>query len=362
MWALFSPFSPCYNPPRVSAHASTLGPAANVARDPKLRGEPRLKARILRNRYFLSAAFLLVAVAAVTYAFTSYRSAAVAPTVVAISDLVNLAEQGKIRDVRILNNKVEALTVDGELFAALKEEGSTISERFRQNGARVSVATPSGEWPAAPFLLLLPLGALVLLLFVARQGGLSNQAFSFGRSKPRVHDAAVSTVMFADVAGVEEAKYELSEIVQFMKSPERFTSIGARVPKGVLLVGPPGTGKTLISKAVAGEAGVPFLSISGSEFVEMFVGVGASRVRDLFKRARKVAPCIIFIDEIDAVGRRRGQTIGGSNDEREQTLNQLLAEMDGFDPRVGLIILAATNRPEILDPALLRPGRFDRQV
>ena len=192
--------------------------------------------------------------------------------------------------------------------------------------------------------------------------GAGNQAFSFGKSKARMFTGDKPTVTFEDVAGAEEAKEELQEVVEFLKEPQKFASLGARIPKGVLMVGHPGTGKTLMAKAVAGEAGVPFFSISGSEFVEMFVGVGASRVRDLFEQAKRNSPCIVFIDEIDAVGRHRGAGLGGSHDEREQTLNQILVEMDGFDTDTGVIIIAATNRPDILDPALLRPGRFDRQV
>ncbi len=214
--------------------------------------------------------------------------------------------------------------------------------------------------------LIFPIFLIVGLFFLFRRSsnvpGGPGQAMNFGKSKARFQMEAQTGVMFDDVAGVEEAKEELEEVVTFLKKPEKFTAVGARIPKGVLLVGPPGTGKTLLAKAIAGEAGVPFFSISGSEFVEMFVGVGASRVRDLFKKAKENAPCIIFIDEIDAVGRQRGAGIGGGNDEREQTLNQLLTEMDGFEGNTGIIILAATNRPDVLDSALLRPGRFDRQV
>ncbi|GAC1398519.1 MAG: ATP-dependent zinc metalloprotease FtsH [Ktedonobacteraceae bacterium] len=222
---------------------------------------------------------------------------------------------------------------------------------------------PLWTWLAAigGFLpLLLFVG---LLIFMMRQAqGTNNQAISFGKSRARMFVGNKTTVTFADVAGVEEAKQELQEIVEFLKYPEKFVALGARIPKGLLLVGPPGTGKTLISRAVAGEAGVPFFSISGSEFVEMFVGVGASRVRDLFDQAKRNSPCIVFVDEIDAVGRQRGAGLGGSHDEREQTLNQILVEMDGFDTNTNVIVIAATNRPDILDPALLRPGRFDRQV
>jgi cell division protease FtsH len=212
--------------------------------------------------------------------------------------------------------------------------------------------------PIAPILLF---GALIIFLFRQAQGG-TNQAMSFGRSRARLMTGDTPTVTFDDVAGVEEAKQELAEVVEFLREPEKFIALGARIPKGVLMVGPPGCGKTLMARAVAGEAGVPFFSISGSEFVEMFVGVGASRVRDLFDQAKKHSPCIVFVDEIDAVGRQRGAGLGGSHDEREQTLNQILVEMDGFETGSNVIVVAATNRPDILDPALLRPGRFDRQV
>jgi len=219
-------------------------------------------------------------------------------------------------------------------------------------------------WQSAIGSLIFPLlllGGLFFLLRRAQSGG-GNPAMSFGKSKARVQMEPQTQVTFGDVAGIEGAKLELTEVVDFLKNPDRFTAVGAKIPKGVLLVGPPGTGKTLLAKAVAGEAGVPFFSISGSEFVEMFVGVGASRVRDLFEQAKKNAPCIVFIDEIDAVGRQRGAGLGGGNDEREQTLNQLLTEMDGFEGNTGIIIVAATNRPDVLDQALMRPGRFDRQV
>jgi cell division protease FtsH len=233
------------------------------------------------------------------------------------------------------------------------------------NAVPIEVESAS-RWGAVLGILtfLLPMFLIVgLLIFLMRQGqGSNSQAMSFGKSRARLFSSNRPTVTFADVAGVDEAKEELAEVVEFLKYPEKFASLGARIPRGVLLVGPPGTGKTLLSRAVAGEAGVPFFSISGSEFVEMFVGVGASRVRDLFEQAKKSAPCIVFVDEIDAVGRQRGAGLGGSHDEREQTLNQFLVEMDGFDSSVNVIVIAATNRPDVLDPALLRPGRFDRQV
>ncbi len=244
-----------------------------------------------------------------------------------------------------------------ELVDTLTEEGIDVEVVPTQNNAALLGLLGN---------LIIPILLLVGLFFFLRRAsnasGGPGQAMNFGKSRARFQMEAKTGIKFDDVAGIEEAKEELQEVVTFLKKPERFTAVGAKIPKGVLLVGPPGTGKTLLAKAIAGEAGVPFFSISGSEFVEMFVGVGASRVRDLFKKAKENAPCIIFIDEIDAVGRQRGAGIGGGNDEREQTLNQLLTEMDGFEGNTGIIIIAATNRPDVLDAALLRPGRFDRQV
>ncbi|MEB3253035.1 MAG: ATP-dependent zinc metalloprotease FtsH [Cyanobacteriota bacterium] len=249
------------------------------------------------------------------------------------------------------------------LFAS--DRNSELIRRLRQNHVDVDMRDSSNNsalaWLATNSLLGLIL-ILGLLMLLRRSAGGAGNAMNFGRSKARFQMEAKTGVAFEDVAGIEEAKEELQEVVSFLKNPEKFTAIGARIPKGVLLVGQPGTGKTLLAKAIAGEAGVPFFSISGSEFVEMFVGVGASRVRDLFRKAKESAPCIVFIDEIDAVGRQRGAGIGGGNDEREQTLNQLLTEMDGFEGNSGVIVIAATNRVDVLDSALLRPGRFDRQV
>ena len=227
-----------------------------------------------------------------------------------------------------------------------------------------AVKAPDNSWLGLVLTAVLPIVVIVgFIIFMMRQAqGTNNQALSFGKSRARMFLGNKTVVTFADVAGVDEAKTELQEVVEFLKYPEKFNSLGARIPRGVLLVGPPGTGKTLMARAVAGEAGVPFFSISGSEFVEMFVGVGASRVRDLFDQAKRNSPCIVFVDEIDAVGRQRGAGLGGSHDEREQTLNQILVEMDGFDTNTNVIVVAATNRPDVLDPALLRPGRFDRQV
>lgn len=247
----------------------------------------------------------------------------------------------------------------------LLEQNPELINRLRKNNVDFAEVSSANSRAAVGLLInlmwILPLLAL-MLLFLRRSTNASSQAMNFGKSKARFQMEAKTGITFNDVAGIEEAKEELQEVVTFLKQPEKFTAIGARIPKGVLLVGPPGTGKTLLAKAIAGEALVPFFSISGSEFVEMFVGVGASRVRDLFKKAKENAPCLIFIDEIDAVGRQRGAGIGGGNDEREQTLNQLLTEMDGFEGNTGIIIIAATNRPDVLDAALLRPGRFDRQV
>ncbi|NEQ39022.1 MAG: ATP-dependent zinc metalloprotease FtsH [Okeania sp. SIO3I5] len=261
-----------------------------------------------------------------------------------------------------LDNRVERLRVD------LPVNSPDLISRLREANINFDSHPPRNEGAIWGLLgnLIFPILLIMGLFFLFRRSsnvpGGPGQAMNFGKSKARFSMEAKTGVLFDDVAGVDEAKEELQEVVTFLKKPERFTAIGARIPKGVLLVGPPGTGKTLLAKAIAGEAGVPFFSISGSEFVEMFVGVGASRVRDLFKKAKENAPCIIFIDEIDAVGRQRGAGIGGGNDEREQTLNQLLTEMDGFEGNSGIIIIAATNRPDVLDSALLRPGRFDRQV
>ncbi|OKH11981.1 cell division protein FtsH [Fischerella major NIES-592] len=273
---------------------------------------------------------------------------------------VDLDETEKVADVYLKGTentqplRVKLLDQNPELIALLKAKRVEFDEVSSANSRAAVGLLLNLMW-------ILPLVAL-MLLFLRRSTNASSQAMNFGKSRARFQMEAKTGIKFDDVAGIEEAKEELQEVVTFLKQPEKFTAVGARIPKGVLLVGPPGTGKTLLAKAIAGEAAVPFFSISGSEFVEMFVGVGASRVRDLFKKAKDNAPCLIFIDEIDAVGRQRGAGIGGGNDEREQTLNQLLTEMDGFEGNTGIIIIAATNRPDVLDAALLRPGRFDRQV
>ncbi|HLI52419.1 MAG TPA: ATP-dependent zinc metalloprotease FtsH [Thermomicrobiaceae bacterium] len=254
------------------------------------------------------------------------------------------------------------LPPDVNIYDALKQYGIP-NAKTPLPTIDVNAASSWGSWISALTFILPTLFLIGIFIFMLRQAqGSNNQAISFGKSRARMFTGSKPTVTFTDVAGVNEAKEELAEVVEFLKFPDKFASLGARIPRGVLLVGPPGTGKTLLSRAVAGEAGVPFFSISGSEFVEMFVGVGASRVRDLFDQAKRNAPCIVFIDEIDAVGRQRGAGLGGSHDEREQTLNQILVEMDGFDSTTNVIVIAATNRPDVLDPALLRPGRFDRQV
>lgn len=286
-------------------------------------------------------------------------------------------EEGRVTDVRLTDNNLvaEVTAVDPQTQHSTRYRVNLLPntvpqlvDRLTEQGIEVAVVpTRNGSafWALLGNLVipLLLLGGL--FFFLRRAGGGAGgpgQAMNFGKSRARFQMEAKTGVKFDDVAGIEEAKEELQEVVTFLKKPERFTAVGAKIPKGVLLVGPPGTGKTLLAKAIAGEAGVPFFSLSGSEFVEMFVGVGASRVRDLFKKAKENAPCIVFIDEIDAVGRQRGAGIGGGNDEREQTLNQLLTEMDGFEGNTGIIVIAATNRPDVLDAALLRPGRFDRQV
>jgi len=279
-----------------------------------------------------------------------------------ISDVLNLADQHVLKSVTISGNDIFAVDTRGQRYHAVKEDGQSVTEIFRHDGVIVNIDNGQQNQWTQVLVDILFLGIIIGALYLFFRRGMGMQASTFSRSKAKRFNESRPSVLFKDVAGVEEAKIELEEIVEFLKFPSRFISMGARIPKGVLLVGAPGTGKTLISRAVAGEANVPFYSISGSEFVEMFVGVGAARVRDLFKEAKEHAPCIIFIDEIDAVGRHRNSSGIGSNDEREQTLNQLLVELDGFDKQTNIVVIAATNRPDVLDPALLRPGRFDRQV
>jgi cell division protease FtsH len=282
-----------------------------------------------------------------------------------LSDVILMSQQGQIASIVINDNQLTVTDNSNKKYVTYKELNVSIYEieGFVLTDVKVTVERGGINWGSLllSFLPLLIFGALIFFLFSQARGA-NNQAMNFGRSRARMLTASTPTVTFDDVAGVDEAKQELREVVDFLKMREKFQALGARIPKGILLVGPPGTGKTLMAKAIAGEAGVPFFSISGSEFVEMFVGVGASRVRDLFNQGKRNAPCIIFIDEIDAVGRQRGAGMGGGHDEREQTLNQILVEMDGFDTNTSVIVIAATNRPDILDEALLRPGRFDRRI
>ncbi|HIK29092.1 MAG: ATP-dependent zinc metalloprotease FtsH3 [Oscillatoriaceae bacterium SKW80] len=285
------------------------------------------------------------------------------------SQFIQEVQNKRVEKVSISADRTKAIVQaqnGNKILVNLPPNDPELIDILTDNGVNIEVLPQGDEsfWLKALSSLFFPVLLLVGLFFLLRraQNGPGSQALNFGKSKARVQMEPQTQVTFADVAGIDQAKLELSEVVDFLKNADRFTAVGAKIPKGVLLVGPPGTGKTLLAKAVAGEAGVPFFSISGSEFVEMFVGVGASRVRDLFEQAKANAPCIVFIDEIDAVGRQRGAGLGGGNDEREQTLNQLLTEMDGFEGNTGIIIIAATNRPDVLDAALMRPGRFDRQV
>ncbi len=285
---------------------------------------------------------------------------------VAYSDFITEMNAGRVRDVVIQGRTISGQMTDGRSFQTYTPEDPSLVQRLTDKGVRV-IAKPEddGVNPLVHYLLswfpmLLLIGVWVFFMRQMQAGG--GRAMGFGKSRARMLTEKQGRVTFDDVAGIDEAKSELQEIVEFLKDPQKFQRLGGKIPKGVLLVGPPGTGKTLLARAIAGEANVPFFTISGSDFVEMFVGVGASRVRDMFEQGKKNAPCIIFIDEIDAVGRHRGAGLGGGNDEREQTLNQMLVEMDGFESNEGVILIAATNRPDVLDPALLRPGRFDRQV
>jgi cell division protease FtsH len=330
-----------------------------------------------RSQSFIVYFLLIVAIGAMLFMAFRDNTSTVKP--LTINEVAQAVQNGKV--ARIIIESDDTITVvytngtEEEGVASRKESNATLVEQLSSLGVTmeqlapenviIEVRAPSvwgGVLSGALYLLpILFMGGVLWFIFRQAQGS-NNAAMSFGKSRARMFSGEHPTVTFADVAGVEESKQELAEIVEFLKEPQKFIQLGARIPKGVLLVGPPGTGKTLLAKAVSGEAGVPFFSISGSEFVEMFVGVGASRVRDLFEQAKRHSPCIIFVDEIDAVGRQRGAGLGGSHDEREQTLNQMLVEMDGFDTDTNVIIIAATNRPDILDPALLRPGRFDRRV
>ena len=282
------------------------------------------------------------------------------------SEFLSEVDNGRVVEVQIQGNNIQGILSNGEQFKTYSPNDPNLIEKLTEKGVNISASPLDEKMPSLlgvllswfPMLLLIA----VWIFFMRQMQGGKGGAMGFGRSKAKMMNQLKGKVTFNDVAGVEEAKEEVEEVVEFLKDPKKFSRLGGKIPRGCLLVGPPGTGKTLLARAIAGEAGVPFFTISGSDFVEMFVGVGASRVRDMFEQGKKNAPCIIFIDEIDAVGRSRGAGLGGGNDEREQTLNQLLVEMDGFETNEGVIIIAATNRPDVLDPALLRPGRFDRQV
>jgi cell division protease FtsH len=326
----------------------------------------------LRNSFV----WVIIMVAMLVLFFTFVQRGA-QPTEIPISQVVADAKAGIVTEITVREESTN-ITVcygpckTGEQKTATREPGNTTMREYLTNAGvpedkmpkiNVEKASSWGQYIGILGFLLPTLILVAVFVFMMRQAqGTNNQAMSFGKSRARLFTGNKPTITFADVAGVDEAKQELTEVVEFLKYPDKFNALGARIPRGVLLVGPPGTGKTMLARACAGEAGVPFFSISGSEFVEMFVGVGASRVRDLFDQAKRNSPCIIFVDEIDAVGRHRGAGLGGSHDEREQTLNQILVEMDGFDSQTNIIVVAATNRPDVLDPALLRPGRFDRQV
>jgi len=320
--------------------------------------------------------YLLLFIAIIAMVVYNFQQQATAQEILPINKVAADIQSGTVERIVVENdNRIRVVYADGTERSSNKEANATLVEQLKALGVtteelnsdrfKIDIKPPSA-WLGIATIMGYVLPFLILagvFWFVFRQAqGSNNAALSFGKSRARMFTGDQPTVTFEDVAGVDEAKEELQEVVEFLREPEKFISLGARIPKGVLLVGPPGTGKTLLAKAVSGEAGVPFFSISGSEFVEMFVGVGASRVRDLFDQAKRHSPCIVFVDEIDAVGRQRGAGLGGSHDEREQTLNQMLVEMDGFDTDTNVIIVAATNRPDILDPALLRPGRFDRRV
>ena len=318
------------------------------------------------NNLFKNVAIWLVIALILMTVFNQFNTHQTTQSQVDYSSFIDQVHQGQIAKVVIENHVLRGVTSDGQRFTSYAPSDPWLVSDLLKAGVQVE-AKPE-EQPSmfmsifvSWFPMLLLIGVWVFFMR-QMQGGGKGGAFSFGKSKARLLDQDTNTVTFADVAGCDEAKEEVGELVEFLRDPSRFQKLGGRIPRGVLMVGSPGTGKTLLAKSIAGEAKVPFFSISGSDFVEMFVGVGAARVRDMFEQAKKHSPCIIFIDEIDAVGRQRGAGLGGGNDEREQTLNQLLVEMDGFEPSVGVIVIAATNRPDVLDPALLRPGRFDRQV
>ena len=317
------------------------------------------------NKFFKNVLFYLLIIIVMIWMFDFYGEKNAKPSEISYSSFLQHVQQDEIKQVTIVDNVISGKLKDGKDFSTVAPNDSKLVEKLESKNVDIKAELPpQPPWWMGILSSLLPMLIIVGLWFMfMNQGGAGGgKVMNFGKSRARRYDEEKLQVKFKDVAGVEEAKQELEEVVEFLKHPQKYNELGAKIPKGVLLYGPPGTGKTLLAKAVAGEAGVPFFSISGSDFVEMFVGVGASRVRDLFDQAKKNAPCIVFIDEIDAVGRQRGAGLGGGHDEREQTLNQMLVEMDGFSANEGIIMIAATNRPDILDPALLRPGRFDRQI
>lgn len=317
------------------------------------------------NKFFKNVLFYLLIIMVIIWMFDFYTEKGAKPTEISYTSFMQHVQADEIKQVKIVDNVISGKLKDGKEFSTVAPNDSKLVEKLEKKHVDIKAELPpQPPWWMSILSSLLPMLIIVGLWFMLmNQGGAGGgKVMNFGKSRARRYDEDKMKITFKDVAGAEEAKQELEEVVEFLKSPQKYNELGAKIPKGVLLYGPPGTGKTLLAKAVAGEAGVPFFSISGSDFVEMFVGVGASRVRDLFDQAKKSAPCIVFIDEIDAVGRQRGAGLGGGHDEREQTLNQLLVEMDGFSANEGIIMIAATNRPDILDPALLRPGRFDRQI
>lgn len=317
------------------------------------------------NKFFKNVLFYLLIIVVIIWMFDLYGEKNSKPADISYTSFMQHVQQDEIKQVTIVDNVISGKLKDGKEFSTVAPNDSKLVEKLEAKKVDIKAELPpQPPWWMSILSSILPMLIIVGLWFMLmNQGGAGGgKVMNFGKSRARRYDEEKLKITFKDVAGAEEAKQELEEVVEFLKHPQKYNDLGAKIPKGVLLYGPPGTGKTLLAKAVAGEAGVPFFSISGSDFVEMFVGVGASRVRDLFDQAKKSAPCIVFIDEIDAVGRQRGAGLGGGHDEREQTLNQLLVEMDGFSANEGIIMIAATNRPDILDPALLRPGRFDRQI
>lgn len=317
------------------------------------------------NKFFKNVLFYLLIIMVIIWMFDLYGEKNSKPADISYTSFMQHVQQDEIKQVTIVDNVISGKLKDGKEFSTVAPNDSKLVEKLEAKKVDIKAELPpQPPWWISILSSILPMLIIVGLWFMLmNQGGAGGgKVMNFGKSRARRYDEEKLKITFKDVAGADEAKQELEEVVEFLKHPQKYNDLGAKIPKGVLLYGPPGTGKTLLAKAVAGEAGVPFFSISGSDFVEMFVGVGASRVRDLFDQAKKSAPCIVFIDEIDAVGRQRGAGLGGGHDEREQTLNQLLVEMDGFSANEGIIMIAATNRPDILDPALLRPGRFDRQI